>query len=159
MDTLKVNLESLKKDNWSNQELDNAKLVIDFVQHIMNNHDFDYIMQTYSDGPYVQHNRSMHDGLSGVVDSVKQLAKRYPDFTYDVKHIFVDGDYVTLHSHATISKQDRGNDKKGFNIMDTWRVKDGKLVEHWDVIQPLDGFMRFYALLTAGAIRNTNGVF
>ena len=159
MDTIKINLESLERENWSAAELDNAKLVTDFVQHIMNNHDFDYILKTYGNGPYVQHNRSMRDGLSGVIDSVKQLIKRYPDFAYDVKHMFVDGDYVTIHSHATLNKKHRGNDTKGLNIMDTWRVKDGKLVEHWDAVQPLDMFMRFYALLTGGAIRNTNGVF
>ncbi|MEM7132968.1 MAG: nuclear transport factor 2 family protein [Chloroflexota bacterium] len=159
MDTLKVNLESLKKDNWSNQELENVKLIVDFVQHLMNNHDFDYVMKTFNNDSYIQHNRGIPDGISGLVDLLKQLTKRYPDYVYDVRHIFADGDYVTFHSHATLNKNHRGNDKKGLNIMDTWKIEDGKIVEHWDALQPIDGFMRFYTLLTGGAIRNTNGVF
>ena len=159
MDTLKINFESLKKENWSNQELENVKLIVDFVQHLMNNHDFDYIMKEYGATPYVQHNRNIPEGINGIVGFVKQFSERFPDFTYDVKHILADGDYVMFHSHATIRKKDRGNDKKGLNIKDTWKIKDGQIVEHWDAIQSMDGFMRFYALLTGGNIRNTNGVF
>ena len=28
--------------------------------------------------------------------------------------------------------------------MDTWKVENGKITEHWDAVQPIDGFMRFY---------------
>ena len=56
-------------------------------------------------------------------------------------------------------RTDRGNDKKGLNIMDNWKIRDGKIVEHWDTLQPIDGFMRFYILLNGGKIRNANGVF
>jgi len=159
MDILQINLESLKKENWSNQELENVKLIVDFVQHLMNNHDFDYIMKKYDNAAYIQHNRNIPDGIHGVVGFVKQFAEKFPEFTYDVKHILADGDYVMFHSHATTKKKHRGDDKKGLNIKDTWKIKDGKIVEHWDALQAIDGFMRFYALLTGGTIRNTNGVF
>ncbi|KAA3644870.1 MAG: polyketide cyclase [Chloroflexi bacterium] len=159
MNTLKIDFESLKKDDWSSQELENASLVVDFVQHIMNNHDFDYIKERFGNTTYLQHNRNIPDGINGVIGYVQQFLKTYPDFTYDVKHIFVDGDYVILHSHATLREAHRGNDKKGLNIVDIWRIEDGELVEHWDAVQSLDGFMRFYALMTGGAIRNPNGVF
>lgn len=159
MDTIKININALKKDNWSEQELDKAKLVVDFVQNIMNNHNFDYILKNQGNAPYIQHNRTIPDGIDGVVGTVKQFAKRFPEYAYDVKHIFVDGNYVILHSHATVNKKNRGNDAKGLNIIDSWRVEDGKLVEHWDAVQPIDGFMRFYAFLTGGAVRNSNEVF
>ncbi len=159
MDIIKINFDALKKDSWSDQEMENAKLLVDFVQHLMNNHDFDYVMNTFDNDEYIQHNRNLPEGVAGVVGVVKQFAKRYPDYTYDVKHILADGDFVSFHSHATINKKDRGNDKKGLNIIDTWKIKDGKIVEHWDAIQPMDGFMRFYALLTGGTIRNGNGVY
>lgn len=159
MDIIQIDLDSLKKEHWSAAELDNAKLVTDFVQHLMNDHDFDYIMNTFSDAAYVQHNRGIPDGLTGVVEFVKRFAKRFPEYTYDVKHMYADGDFITIHSHATMKKKDRGNDQKGFNIIDTWKIKDGKLVEHWDAVQPIDGFMRFYIWLTGGSIRNSNGVF
>lgn len=66
---------------------------------------------------------------------------------------------MIFHSHATLEEDDRGNDEKGMNIIDTWRLDDGRIVEHWDSIQTLDTFMRFYSLVSGGDIRNDNGVF
>lgn len=154
-----VNFESLKKPNWTEQELKNAVLITDFVQNLMNNHNFDYVSQKFTNSAYTQHNRNLPDKMAGLVGFLKEFVKDYPEYSYDVKHIYVDGDYVIFHSHATLKKEHRGNDKKGMNIVDTWRLEDGKIVEHWDSIQALDGFMRFYSLLSGGKIRNSNGVF
>ena len=159
MAVLKVDWNKLKKDNWTEQEEKNAELVADFVQHLMNEHDFDYIMDKFSGGSYVQHNRSMDDGLKGVVEYVSKFVKRFPDFAYDVKHIYADGDFVTFHSHSTAIKNDRGNPNKGFNIIDIWKVEYGQLVEHWDAIQPINATMRLYALLVGGSVKNHNTLF
>ncbi len=159
MEPLKINFDALKKDNWSEKELENVELMVDFVQNLMNNHDFDYIMKKYGDTPYVQHNRNIPEGINGIVGFLKQFSERFPEFNYDVKHILADGDYVMFHSHATTKKKDRGNDKKGLNIKDTWKIKDGKIVEHWDAIQSMDGLMRLNVLLNGGTIRNGNGVY
>lgn len=158
-DKLLIDLPSLQKPGWTEQELENAKVITDFVQNLMNNHNFDYVLEHYNDSAYVQHNRNLPDKVTGLVGFLKEFVEEYPDYTYEVKHIYVDGDYVIFHSHATLKKEDRGNDKKGMNIIDTWRVENGRIVEHWDAIQALDGFMRFYSLLNGGNIRNDNGVF
>ena len=159
MGTIRNEIGAFVKDHWSSDQKNKAETVLHFVQSLMNDHDFELIEEHYSNATYVQHNRSMKDGIEGVLTSVSTLTKRFPDFAYEVKNIFVDGDYVTLHSHATVNKKHRGNDRKGFNIIDTWLVKDGKLAEHWDAVQPLDNFMRFYYWITGGAVLNTNGVF
>ncbi|WP_369986258.1 nuclear transport factor 2 family protein [Thalassolituus sp.] len=156
---LTVDLQSLKKDGWSEQELANVTLVTDFVQNLMNNHNFDYVLERYNDDSYVQHNRNLPNKITGLVGFLAEFVQDYPDYTYDVKHIYADGDYVIFHSHATLQKDDRGNDQKGMNIIDTWRIEDGKIVEHWDSIQALDTFMRFYSLISGGDIQNSNGVF
>jgi len=154
-----VLLDHFIQEEWSQTETNNAKIVIDFVQKLMNDHDFDYIEQTYGSHPYVQHNRSMTDGIPGVLGAVKGIVKGNPDYCYDVKRILVSGDYVVFHSHITIKAKDRGNEKKGLVISDTWRVKEGKIVEHWDAIQPLQGLFRFMSWLNGGKIRNSNGLF
>ncbi|MDX3810360.1 MAG: nuclear transport factor 2 family protein, partial [Bosea sp. (in: a-proteobacteria)] len=41
-------------------------------------------------------------------------------------------DLVWLHVHSTERPDDRGR-----AIVDIFRVKDGRIVEHWDVIQPV----------------------
>ena len=156
---LSIDLDSLQKPNWSAQELENARLITDFVQNLMNDHNFDYVLKHYNDSAYVQHNRNLPDKVTGLVSFLRDFVEDYPEYTYDVKHIYVDGNYVIFHSHATLNAEDRGNDQKGMNIIDTWRIENGRIVEHWDSIQALDGFMRFYSLLTGGNIRNENGVF
>lgn len=158
-DKLVIDLQSLQKPSWTEQELANATLITDFVQNLMNNHNFDYILERYNDSSYVQHNRNLPDKITGLVGFLKEFVEDYPDYTYDVKHIYVDGDYVIFHSHATLKKDDRGNDKKGMNIIDIWRLEDGRIVEHWDSIQALDTLMRFYSLINGGNIQNANGVF
>ena len=158
-DKLVIDLQSLQKPGWTEQELANATLITDFVQNLMNNHNFDYILERYNDSSYVQHNRNLPDKITGLVGFLKEFVEDYPDYTYDVKHIYVDGDYVIFHSHATLKKDDRGNDKKGMNIIDVWRLEDGRIVEHWDSIQALDTLMRFYSLINGGKIQNANGVF
>lgn len=159
MDIIKINFESLEKEHWSEQQVEKARFMVDFIQHLMNNHDLEYIKKTYGSSPYVQHNRNMVTGMSGIIQEIQTLIKRFPEYTYDVKHIYVDGDYVIFHSHATLKKKDRGNDKRGYNIQDIWKVQDGKIMEHWDTLQPLNLFMRFYTFLLGGKIRNSNGVF
>jgi len=158
-ESVEINFEGLKKSSWDQRELENAKIITDFVQNLMNNHNFDYILSRYNDSAYTQHNRNLPDKISGLVGFLTEFVEDYPEYSYDVKHIYVDGDYVIFHSHATLKKEDRGNDTKGMNIIDTWRLEDGRIVEHWDSIQALDGFMRFYSLLSGGTIRNDNGVF
>lgn len=154
-----IQFEALKRGSWSPEELENVKVVIDFVQKLMNEHDFDDVLEKYGQGAYLQHNRSMTNGVVGVVDYLKALTKRFPQFSYEVKKVHADGQYVTLHSHATMRAEDRGNERKGFIVFDTWKVVDGKLVEHWDALQPLDLGMRIFSLLSGGTIKNKNGLF
>ena len=156
---MNVDFDSLKQDHWSEQEHRNARLAAEFVQALMNDHAFDHVLETFGNAKYRQHNRNIPDGMSALVEFVQNFAKRFPDYGYDVKRILADGDLVCFHSHVTVNKDHRGNDSKGLNIMDTWRIEDGEIVAHWDAIQALDGFMRFYALMTGGTVRNDNGVF
>ncbi len=159
MDTIKISFEDLKKDSWSDQETKNVRLVLDFVQQLMNNHNFDHVLKKFGNASYHQHNRGIAEGMEALITYVKGFTKRFPDYTYDVKHIHADGDFVIFHSHITTRKKDRGNDKKGFNVSDTWRIVHNQIVEHWDSLQPMDGSSRFLFWLIGGKIANTNGVY
>ncbi len=159
MKTIEISFDKLKKDNWSEQEQQNVKTLIDFIQNLMNNHDFEKVKKMHGNEFYRQHNRAIPDGFDNLIKYVGAFAKRFPAYAYDVKHIYADGNFVTFHSHVTTKASHRGNDKKGLNIIDTWRIENGNIMEHWDAIQPIDGFMRFYLWLTGGTIANANGIF
>jgi len=159
MSGIKISVSSFNKPHWSEQDKRNVQIVLRFVQTLMNEHEVDKVKAEHGDAPYIQHNRNIKDGIVGVTDYFATMIKRFPDFSYDVKNVFVDGDVVIVHSHATMNKKHRGNERKGFNIVDKWRVENGKPVEHWDSVQALDGFMRWYYWLTGGEIKNNNGVF
>ncbi len=154
-----INFDDHIQGNWTQEETNNVKTVVDFFQHLMNEHDYDYTLKNHDKGPYIQHNRAIPTGIKGLISYVKQMVKRYPDYSFDVKHIIASGDMVVLHSHTTLQAKHRGNEKKGFIITDTFRLNQGKLVEHWDAIQPIDGMSRFIFLLIGGQVKNNHSTF
>jgi len=154
-----VDPDLLTERAWTDTEQANAVLVADFVQTLMNDHDLDAVRDRFGGHSYTQHNRTMTDGLDGVLEAVARTVKRFPEFSYDVRMIVADADLVTITSHVTMKAAHRGDDRKGLNITDTWRVAGGRLVEHWDSVEPIDRSMRLIALVTGGRFRNTNGVF
>lgn len=155
----KIEIDKLLQKHWTEQETENVKVVVDFFQKLMNEHDFEYTLKKHNGGLYTQHNRAIPNEIPGLVGYVKTMTKRFPEYSFDVKKIFADGDYVVLHSHTTMKAKHRGNEKKGFIITDTFRLENGKLAEHWDAIQPIDFFSRFLMLMTGGSVGNSNATF
>ncbi len=155
----RIDINKLRKEHWTPQETENVEVVVDFFQHLMNEHNFEYTLSTFGGGTYVQHNRAIPNNITGLVGYVKNMVKRFPEYSFDVKSIYVDGDYVVLHSHTTLKSKHRGNEKKGFIITDTFRLENGQLVEHWDAIQPIDLFTRILFLMIGGQVKNSNSTF
>ena len=154
-----INASELFRSHWTEQEAENAKIVVDFIQTLMNDHNFDAILKNHSDSAYTQHNKAIPDKIEGLVEYVRGNVKRFPEFSYDVKGILASGDRVIFHSHVTLRAKHRGNEDKGFIIYDEWQVKDGDIVNHWDAIQPIDFSTRLLNLLLGGSKRNDNSIF
>ena len=159
MTTQLTDLATLSQDHWTDDEHRNAELAHRFIQLLMNDHDFDAVRAQFGQSSYIQHNRSIPDGIEGVIEYVQGLVKRFPGYAYDVKQIVASGDRVVLFSHATMRPNDRDDQSKGFVIFDMWRIEDGNLVEHWDSLQALALPMRMIMTATGGRIRNDNGSF
>jgi predicted SnoaL-like aldol condensation-catalyzing enzyme len=70
--------------------------------------------------------------LAGLQGFVRELGRVAPDAHADVVHVVAEGDMVVIHSHTQRNPQDRGMAQ-----VDIFRVHDGKISEHWDVIQPI----------------------
>ena len=87
----------------------------------------------YAGAVYRQHNPLIEDGIEGLRKFVARLMANHPDAHGEIKRVFADGDYVILHSHwHGLSDSPRGE-----AVVDIYRSENGKVVEHWDVIQPI----------------------
>ncbi len=124
------------------QEDANTKLVLEFYQVVLNGKDADAAARYIGDS-YVQHNPRVPNGLAALQGFVREMGRTAPASRSTVKRVIAQGDMVVLHSHVQRSPEDRG-----MALVDMFRIADGKLVEHWDVMQPVPE--------TAA---NTNGMF
>jgi predicted SnoaL-like aldol condensation-catalyzing enzyme len=79
---------------------------------------------------YVQHNPGVADGRDAAIAALTPLFSRR-DAHFEIRHILVGGAYAVIHLHAWM-----GTDP-GAAVFDIYRLEHGKIVEHWDVLQPL----------------------
>lgn len=113
------------------QEEANRKLVIEFYDTVFNKHEVDKGAAVLVDS-YKQHNPMVPDGKAPFVNYFTGFFKENPQSKARIVRSATDGDLVYLHIHSTENESDRGR-----AIVDIFRVTDGKITEHWDVIQPV----------------------
>ncbi|UXS39733.1 hypothetical protein FY150_08445 [Agrobacterium tumefaciens] len=111
------------------QEEANRKLVIEFYDTVFNKHDVAKGAAVLVDS-YKQHNPMVPDGKAPFVNYFTGFFKENPQSKARIVRSATDGDLVYLHIHSTENEGDRGR-----AIVDIFRVTDGKITEHWDVIQ------------------------
>ena len=111
------------------QEESNRQLVVNFYDRFFNQHQVQEAAAVVAED-YIQHNPDVPDGKAPFVGYFDGYFKDNPDSRARIVRSASDGDLVYLHVHSTNGKADRGQ-----AVIDIFRVQDGKIVEHWDVIQ------------------------
>ena len=110
----------------------NKQTVLDFYEVGLNRKDFHAAAKLIGDR-YRQHNPRIADGIDGFEAFLETLRQDFPDLRTEVRRIFADGEYVIAHVYGV-----RVPDQSGTAIVDIFRLDpDGKIVEHWDVMQPI----------------------
>jgi predicted SnoaL-like aldol condensation-catalyzing enzyme len=85
----------------------------------------------YGGPEYIQHNPQAADGFPAFIAFVNSFTAQFPQLHVDIKRVIAECDLVVTHSHLTLSPTDRGS-----AVADIFRLnREGKIVEHWDVIQ------------------------
>jgi predicted SnoaL-like aldol condensation-catalyzing enzyme len=79
-----------------------------------------------------KHNPLIEDDWAGLKKFVGWLSDNHPKARLHIKRAFADGDFVLLHSEWVRTPGERGE-----AVVDIVRFEDGKIVEHWDVVQPI----------------------
>ena len=113
------------------QQESNKETVIAFYNAAINDKDFEAASQYLGD-KYIQHNPLAADGPEGLKTFIEFAKVNMAEFKVEFKRVLVDGDFVVVHSHARANPADRGS-----AVMDIFRLENGKVVEHWDVMQAI----------------------
>lgn len=112
----------------------NKQAVADFANDILINHKMDKITSYINPTKYLQHNSMVADGLDGFGVAIKHMQEQGMVMEYDAVHkILGQGDFVLMVSEGKFGAN--GGDHVSF--YDLFRLEDGLIVEHWDVIEPI----------------------
>jgi predicted SnoaL-like aldol condensation-catalyzing enzyme len=117
------------------QDLDktekNKALVANFVNTILVKGEFDKLSSFFDGDNYLQHNTMITDGLSGLGQALEAMAKNGIIMVYSTNHkILGEGNFVLSISEGSFAG-------KPTSFYDLFRVENGKIVEHWDVMETI----------------------
>ena len=108
---------------------ENKEIVRKFYDTIINKKDFEGARQ-YIGPRYKQHNPLVKDRPEGLKEFIEFLKTNFPEARSEIKKVIAEGDYVVLHVHSI-----RPPNMSGRAIIEIFRLENGKIDEHWDVIQ------------------------
>ena len=118
----------------SSQVEANKKLVLDFYELAFNKKDISAAV-AYLDDNIIQHHPQVSEGKQGSIDAFNFFLKQTPTMKATVKKVIAEGDLVVLHVFMQPNPNEPND--RGMAVVDIFRVENGKIKEHWDVIQPI----------------------
>ncbi len=106
-------------------------VVTGFVGDVLRGENPDKLTSYFEGDTYIQHNTGIADGLSGLGAALAALAEQGIQMIYHKTYfVLADGNYGLAVSSGTF-----GGEKTTY--YDLFRVENGKIAEHWDVMEPL----------------------
>jgi len=102
----------------------NKEIVLEVLKRAFVERDSSVVDQYFA-GSYKQHNPSIPDGPAAIAKMIPTLTA----LTYEPGMAVAEGDLVMVHGRYT------GWGPKPMVAVDIFRVENGKVVEHWDVLQ------------------------
>lgn len=110
---------------------DNRAIITDFARLFYTEKAVRQAFETYVAPDYIQHNPGIADGRDAAVRALEPMFSD-PAHSFEIRRIIVDGDMAAIHLFVKPDPKARGA-----AVADFYRLKDGHIVEHWDIIQPI----------------------
>jgi predicted SnoaL-like aldol condensation-catalyzing enzyme len=110
----------------------NKETVVAFYSRAFNDHEPADAVAQYVGSDYIQHNPDTPSGREAFVQSTNRFMENFPQASVEIKRVIAEGDLVVTHDLVRLAPGDRG-----LAGIDIFRLKDGKIIEHWDVRQPV----------------------
>ena len=108
----------------------NKRLVLEFFELAFVKREPAQAAARYLGETYTQHNPTAPDGAAAFSDLIGGLFAQAPDASFHLKRAVAEDDLVVLHYNLKMFPDDLGH-----AVVDIFRVEDGRIVEHWDVMQ------------------------
>ena len=110
---------------------ENRKLVESFLYDVMQGNHPEKTPDYFDGDIYIQHNTGIADGLSGLGAALAALAQQGIQMIYTTVHqVLAQGNFVLAVSEGTFGGAPTA-------YYDLWRVENGKIAEHWDVMETI----------------------
>ena len=110
---------------------ENRALIEAFLEDVMQGKHPEKTPEYFAGDAYLQHNTGIADGLSGLGAALEALAADGIQMIYDRTHqVLAQGNFVLGVSEGAFGG-------KPTSYYDLWRVEDGKVAEHWDVMETI----------------------
>ena len=112
--------------------MESKQIALDFLQMIIRG-EIDEAYEKYIDMNGKHHNAYFPAGFESLKKAMKENHMQFPQKRLTVKHTFVDGDFVAVHSHVVLKPEDAG-----IAVVHLFRFKNNKIIEMWDCGQQLN---------------------
>ncbi len=126
--------EKIDVESGKNRLEANKKLVLAFYDGAFNQRDLS-VADTYVWDDYIQHNPMARTGKAGFVEAIGGMLKQFPNMKVTFKEVVAEGNLVVVHVWLQTDTTNTGD--RGSAVFDMFRIKDGRIAEHWDVVQPI----------------------
>ena len=104
----------------------NKEIVLNFYRDVWNAHDAAKVPE-YVHEDYIQHNPTVEQGRDGLLRFLEFFFQKKA--RHDIRIALEDGDLVAVYVDVTFQ------DGAKALVTDIYRLRDGKMAEHWDCVQ------------------------
>ncbi|HTJ69749.1 MAG TPA: ester cyclase [Actinospica sp.] len=113
-----------------NADAAQSRKIVEAVFHALAVEKDPTVFERYAVESFYEHNPQHPDGVAAATELFTGLFAAHPQASFDVKRVIAEGDYVAVHHHLKLNPQ-----HLGFACIEFFRIRDGKIVEHWDAVQ------------------------